>query len=106
MGDSLILKCKMPSPFIPRIEFKAQRLARSLTPADVACLTKVNRASIERYERGTQDLVSEKFLKLLDAFGFTIVSKRELNDLRSMSVQPEVEQKILTPRRAEKKYDG
>ena len=92
--------------FIPRVEFKAERLARNLTPADVACLTKVNRASIERYERGTQDLVSEKFLKLLEAFGFVIISKRELNDLKSRCVHSEVEQKVLTPRRAEKKYDG
>lgn len=96
----------MSPPFIPRIEFKAQRLARSLTPADVACLTKVNRASIERYERGTQDLVSENFLKLLEAFGFVIISKRELNDLKNRSAQSEGEHKILAQRRSEKKHDG
>lgn len=74
----------MTNPFIPRIEFKAQRLARELTSGEVACATGVNRSSIERFENGTQDVLSDSFMKLLKAFGYVIVPEQLLDELKEV----------------------
>lgn len=71
----------MQTPFIPRIEFKLQRLGRDLTSAQLACATGVCRTSIERYESGTRDILSESFMKLLPALGYRIISDEEFQAL-------------------------
>lgn len=92
----------MTNPFIPRIEFKAQRLARELTSGEVACATGVNRSSIERFENGTQDVLSDSFMKLLKAFGYVIVSEQVLDDLKDIKHEKDdhraTRQKIPNPR--------